>query len=657
MKSPKILAIASAIDLDFRYGCTPAWWQLWKGMYEAGVDLVVTPYRGRPVESPWWRVAPNPTYREGESYQAVRNGLARLKGDRYLRREESSPEDSGFDKLTREAIRRFVTPRWKRHLERLVERERPDAILVFTIPMPHLSGIPTALRERFGIPVVFYDGDVPMSLPEYGGMDTGFNPYHGADPSEYDLVLSNSEGGIGRLLELGAQRAEAVFWAADPEFFAPQPVEKEVDVFFYGYGDKFRRDWMQTMVGEPSRLAPDIDLALGGLDFQGDTGTARGPRGHSVQRVCACDLGGPRQPEHHSPAARHGSGLVHRPAVRARILGGSHRLEPARGDRALVRARVGAGRGRVGCRGRRDVSGAPRGSWPGGGDGSSRARARPRRAHVRASSAPAARARGARCAGSGMSTGSQPGLEPGRVNAERRIVAIVPAWNESGAIGAVVDAIRGFDPRIDVVVVDDASADDTAAVAEAHGATVLRLPFNVGIGGAVQTGFKYAVAHGYELAVRLDGDGQHDPTELPKLLAPIESGEADLVIGSRFVDQTGSYRPPFARRLGIRFFARLVSLLGGQRVTDTTSGFIALDRIGIQLFAEEYPHDYPEVEGTLVALRSGLRLAQVQVEMRERETGSSSITFVRSLYYIVKVMLALLVTSLRRYPRLEGAGR
>ena len=256
-----------------------------------------------------------------------------------------------------------------------------------------------------------------------------------------------------------------------------------------------------------------------------------------------------------------------------------------------------------------------------------------------------------------MSTGSQPGLEPGRMNAERRILAIVPAWNESGAIGAVVDAIRGFDPRIDVVVVDDASADETAAVAEAHGATVLRLPFNVGIGGAVQTGFKYAVAHGYELAVRLDGDGQHDPTELPKLLAPIESGEADLVIGSRFVDQTGSYRPPFARRIGIRFFARLVSLLGGQRVTDTTSGFIALDRIGIQLFAEEYPHDYPEVEGTLVALRSGLRLAQVQVEMRERETGSSSITFVRSLYYIVKVMLALLVTSLRRYPRLEGAGR
>jgi hypothetical protein len=239
----------------------------------------------------------------------------------------------------------------------------------------------------------------------------------------------------------------------------------------------------------------------------------------------------------------------------------------------------------------------------------------------------------------------------------RRVVAVVPAWNEGGAIGRVVDGIRAFDPELDVVVVDDASTDETAEVATAHGATVLRLPFNVGIGGAVQTGFKYALAEDYDLAVRLDGDGQHDPAELPKLLAPIERGEADLVIGSRFVDASGSYHPPFARRMGIKLFARLVSLLGGQRVTDTTSGFIALDRVGIELFAQEYPHDYPEVEATLVALRSGLRLAQVQVEMRERESGVSSITFVRSVYYILKVMLALLVASLRRYPRLEGAGR
>ena len=237
------------------------------------------------------------------------------------------------------------------------------------------------------------------------------------------------------------------------------------------------------------------------------------------------------------------------------------------------------------------------------------------------------------------------------------VVAIVPAWNEAAAIGGVVDEILAFDPTIHVVVVDDASDDETAWVAKRHGATVLPLLFNVGIGGAVQTGFRYARDEGYEIAVRLDGDGQHDASELGKLIGPVRVGEADLVIGSRFVDPGGTYRPPFARRMGIRVFARLVSLLGGQKVTDTTSGFSAMNRAGIELFALEYPHDYPEVEATLVALRSGLRLTQVQVEMRERQTGTSSITFVRSLYYIVKVMLALLVASLRRYPKLEAARR
>lgn len=274
MKAPKILAVASAIDLDFRYGCTPAWWQLWKGLYDVGVDLIVTPYRGRAVESPWWRTAPNPAYLEGESFARARGALARLKGDRYLRREESDPGDT--DRLVREVVWRWVTPRWQRHIERILEREGDvDAVLVFTVPMSHLRGIPTNLRERFGVPVVFYDGDVPMSLPEFGGMDTGFNYYYGADPGEYDLVVSNSEGGLDRLRELGARRAEALFWAADPELFKPLPVEKEQDVFFYGYGDKFRREWMRELVGEPSRRLPDVDFALGGEDFQGDIGRAR----------------------------------------------------------------------------------------------------------------------------------------------------------------------------------------------------------------------------------------------------------------------------------------------------------------------------------------------------------------------------------------------
>jgi spore maturation protein CgeB len=276
MKPPKILAVASAVDLDYRYGCTPAWWQLWKGLYQAGCDVIVTSYRGRPVESPWWRVEPNPTYREGEAFARGRDALARLKGDRYLRRAEEDPADTLGDRVVRETIWRWVTPRWQRHLEQIIERERPDAVIVFTVPMAHFRGIPTALRERFGIPVVFYDGDVPMSLPEFGGTDTGgFNYYQGADPSEYDLLISNSEGGVERLLELGARRAEAVFWGADPEFFSPHAVAKESDVFFYGHSDKFRQEWIEAMIGEPSRALPEADFAIGGYDFRADTGNAR----------------------------------------------------------------------------------------------------------------------------------------------------------------------------------------------------------------------------------------------------------------------------------------------------------------------------------------------------------------------------------------------
>lgn len=227
------------------------------------------------------------------------------------------------------------------------------------------------------------------------------------------------------------------------------------------------------------------------------------------------------------------------------------------------------------------------------------------------------------------------------------IIAIVPAHNEAGAIGRVVDEIRALD-RFDVVVVDDGSTDDTATIAAAHGAAVVSLPFNLGIGGAVQTGFKYALEQGYELAVRLDGDGQHDPAELSKLLAALERGEADVVTGSRFADGNGAYRPPLARRLGITWFAMLVSVLTRQRVTDTTSGFQALNRKGIALFAGDYPNDYPEVEATVLVFKHRLRLLEVPVTMREREYGESSITFVQSIYYMLKVTLALLMAMLRK---------
>ena len=230
-----------------------------------------------------------------------------------------------------------------------------------------------------------------------------------------------------------------------------------------------------------------------------------------------------------------------------------------------------------------------------------------------------------------------------------RRIAIVPARNEEGAVGSVVAEIRAFDPGLDVVVLDDGSTDRTVEAAAAAGAFVVRLPFNLGIGAAVQTGFKFALENGYELAVRLDGDGQHDPAELPKLLGVLDRDEADVVVGSRFVDGSGGHSGPRSRRIGIVFFARLVSALTRQRVTDTTSGFQALNRRGIAIFAADYPHDYPEVEATVMVHKHRLRLVEVPVRMREREHGESSITTLRSIYYMLKVTLALIVGMLRTY--------
>jgi glycosyltransferase involved in cell wall biosynthesis len=230
---------------------------------------------------------------------------------------------------------------------------------------------------------------------------------------------------------------------------------------------------------------------------------------------------------------------------------------------------------------------------------------------------------------------------------ELRRIAIVPAYNEERNVGRVLDELRAFDPGLDVVVVSDGSVDGTARVAREHGAHVVQLPFNLGIGGAVQTGFRYAYEHGYDLVVRCDGDGQHVPGELPKVLEPVLADRADIAVGSRFAGGDG-YRSSATRRVGIRLLALVVSAIARQRVTDTTSGFQALNRKALVLFAADYPHDYPEVEGLVMTVKHRLRLEEVPVAMREREHGRSSITAARSVYYMTRVLLALFVGLFRR---------
>ncbi|MCD1257987.1 glycosyltransferase family 2 protein [Paenibacillus athensensis] len=228
-----------------------------------------------------------------------------------------------------------------------------------------------------------------------------------------------------------------------------------------------------------------------------------------------------------------------------------------------------------------------------------------------------------------------------------KLLVIIPAYNEAGCIASVIADVRAALPAADIVVVNDGSTDATAAVARAaRPDAVIDLPVNLGIGGAMQAGYLYAARNGYELAVQIDADGQHDPRELEPVLQPLRENRADCCIGSRFLQHT-SYRSPWNRRLGIWFFTWMIRWMTGKRFTDPTSGFRAVNRPIIELFARTYPEDYPEVEAIMLLERCGFRLCEASVVMRGRQAGRSSITPLKSLYYMLKVTLAVCITRFR----------
>jgi glycosyltransferase involved in cell wall biosynthesis len=238
-----------------------------------------------------------------------------------------------------------------------------------------------------------------------------------------------------------------------------------------------------------------------------------------------------------------------------------------------------------------------------------------------------------------------------------KYLAVIPAYNEVATVGQVIRDLRAAAPRFDIVVVDDGSTDATAEVATKAGARLLRLPFNLGIGGAVQAGFLYALENGYDYMVQVDADGQHRADQIVQLTAAMEAEPTlDLVCGSRFLTDEHGYPAPISRRTGIHVFAFLLSKIVGQRVSDPTSGFRLYNRRGIELFARDYPHDYPEVEAVLMLHYHRLRMKEVPVRMLQRGQGVSSIRSGKSVYYMIKVLLAIFVGLVRARPVPEPGG-
>ena len=234
-----------------------------------------------------------------------------------------------------------------------------------------------------------------------------------------------------------------------------------------------------------------------------------------------------------------------------------------------------------------------------------------------------------------------------------KILVLIPAYNEAARIAIVIEGIRRVVPDYDILVVDDGSIDATAIVAQSAGATVVSHPFNMGYGVAIQTGYKYALANGYKFLAQVDGDGQHDPAFIPSLLQPVITGESDFAIGSRFLSESG-YCPPLARRAGMAVFRRIVQLVTGLRITDSTSGYQAFNRDVIRFFTgESFPCDYPDADMLITIHQAGFRISEVPVRMYANAEGKSMHGGLKPLYYIFKMFLSIFVTLLRKKERVR----
>lgn len=226
-----------------------------------------------------------------------------------------------------------------------------------------------------------------------------------------------------------------------------------------------------------------------------------------------------------------------------------------------------------------------------------------------------------------------------------KILALIPAYNEEETIENVIRDLKKKNPDIDYLVINDGSVDRTEEILSGMGASYITLPFNLGIGGGIQTGYRYALEGGYDIAIQVDGDGQHDTFYIPAMVELIEKGEADIVIGSRFIEGEG-FQSSGMRRLGISFLSRLIKLCCGVKVLDVTSGFRAVDRKYFEMFAGDYPVDYPEPESLITASLRGAKIREVPVKMRERQGGVSSISFFQSIYYMTKVSFSIILRRL-----------